>query len=146
MSLDMYVLRRPYTVIAGLVLLCILGVGARCACQSTWGPGSLSLWWQPRVIIALHLGFEAGLTVSARFIATPNFGLPAPVDIRISGPDSDADYALAQKITGDISRIPGVVDSHVFKFPMHRRLRSMSTVHAHGSSALARTRPSGTCL
>jgi multidrug efflux pump subunit AcrB len=46
-----------------------------------------------------------------------NFGLPAPVDIRISGPDSDADYALAQKIAGDISRIPGVVDSHVFQVP-----------------------------
>src|ERR1700720_1236078 len=44
-----------------------------------------------------------------------NFGLPAPVDIRISGPDSDANYALAQKIAGDISRIPGVVDSHVFQ-------------------------------
>jgi multidrug efflux pump subunit AcrB len=28
MSLVMYVLRRPYTVIAGLILLCILGVGA----------------------------------------------------------------------------------------------------------------------
>jgi multidrug efflux pump subunit AcrB len=46
-----------------------------------------------------------------------NFGLPAPVDIRISGPDSDADYALAQKIVGDVSRIPGVVDSHVFQVP-----------------------------
>jgi len=28
MFLVMYVLRRPYTVIAGLILLCILGVGA----------------------------------------------------------------------------------------------------------------------
>jgi multidrug efflux pump subunit AcrB len=46
-----------------------------------------------------------------------NFGLPAPIDIRVSGPNSDEAYALAQKITGDISRIPGVVDSHVFQVP-----------------------------
>ena len=46
-----------------------------------------------------------------------NFGLPAPIDIRISGPDSDEDYALAEKITRDISRIPGVVDSHIFQVP-----------------------------
>lgn len=46
-----------------------------------------------------------------------NFGLPAPIDIRISGPDSDKAYALAQKIAGDIGRIPGVVDSHVFQVP-----------------------------
>jgi multidrug efflux pump subunit AcrB len=46
-----------------------------------------------------------------------NFGLPAPIDIRVSGPDSDEAYALAQKITSDISRIPGVVDSHVFQVP-----------------------------
>jgi multidrug efflux pump subunit AcrB len=46
-----------------------------------------------------------------------NFGLPAPIDIRVSGPDSDKAYALAQKITSDIRRIPGVVDSHVFQVP-----------------------------
>ena len=46
-----------------------------------------------------------------------NFGLPAPIDIRISGPDSDEDYALAEKITRDISRVPGVVDSHIFQVP-----------------------------
>lgn len=46
-----------------------------------------------------------------------NFGQPAPIDIRVSGPDSDDAFALAQKITGDISRIPGVVDSHVFQVP-----------------------------
>jgi multidrug efflux pump subunit AcrB len=46
-----------------------------------------------------------------------NFGLPAPIDIRVSGPNSDEAYALAQKITGDIGRIPGVVDSHVFQVP-----------------------------
>ncbi len=46
-----------------------------------------------------------------------NFGLPAPIDIRISGPDPDENYPLAEKITRDISQIPGVVDSHVFQVP-----------------------------
>ena len=46
-----------------------------------------------------------------------NFGLPAPIDIRISGPDNDENYKLAEKITGDISHIPGVVDSHIFQVP-----------------------------
>jgi multidrug efflux pump subunit AcrB len=46
-----------------------------------------------------------------------NFGLPAPIDIRVSGPNSDEAYAAAQKIAGDISHIPGVVDSHVFQVP-----------------------------
>jgi multidrug efflux pump subunit AcrB len=46
-----------------------------------------------------------------------NFGLPAPIDIRVSGPDPDENYALAEKIARDISQIPGVVDSHVFQVP-----------------------------
>jgi multidrug efflux pump subunit AcrB len=46
-----------------------------------------------------------------------NFGLPAPIDIRVSGPNSDEGYALAEKIARDISHIPGVVDSHVFQVP-----------------------------
>jgi multidrug efflux pump subunit AcrB len=46
-----------------------------------------------------------------------NFGLPTPIDIRVSGPNSDEAYALAQKIAGDINHIPGVVDSHVFQVP-----------------------------
>jgi multidrug efflux pump subunit AcrB len=46
-----------------------------------------------------------------------NFGQPAPIDIRISGPDSDAAYALANKLVADLQRVPGVVDSHVFQVP-----------------------------
>lgn len=46
-----------------------------------------------------------------------NFGLPTSIDIRVSGPNSDEAYALAQKIAGDINHIPGVVDSHVFQVP-----------------------------
>jgi multidrug efflux pump subunit AcrB len=46
-----------------------------------------------------------------------NFGQPAPIDIRVAGPDADAAYAIARKITQDLNRIPGVVDSHVFQVP-----------------------------
>jgi multidrug efflux pump subunit AcrB len=46
-----------------------------------------------------------------------NFGQPAPIDIRISGPDANAAYALAGKLAHDLQRIPGVVDSHVFQVP-----------------------------
>jgi multidrug efflux pump subunit AcrB len=46
-----------------------------------------------------------------------NFGQPAPIDVRVSGPDSAAAYRLAQKITRDLKSVPGVVDSHVFQVP-----------------------------
>jgi multidrug efflux pump subunit AcrB len=46
-----------------------------------------------------------------------NFGQPAPIDIRISGPDSVAAYAVAAKLARDLTRVPGIVDSHVFQVP-----------------------------
>ncbi len=46
-----------------------------------------------------------------------NFGLPAPIDIRIVGPDSAKAYALAAKLARDIKAVPGLVDSHVFQVP-----------------------------
>jgi len=46
-----------------------------------------------------------------------NFGQPAPIDIRVSGPDSAASYSLASKLARDLTRVPGVVDSHVFQVP-----------------------------
>lgn len=46
-----------------------------------------------------------------------NFGQPAPIDVRVSGPDIDAAYAVATRITTDLKRVPGVVDSHVFQVP-----------------------------
>jgi len=46
-----------------------------------------------------------------------NFGQPAPIDIRISGPERVDTYALAQKIARQLNAIPGVVDSHVFQVP-----------------------------
>ncbi len=46
-----------------------------------------------------------------------NFGQPAPIDIRVSGPDSDEAYAVAAKLTKDLKSVPGIVDSHVFQVP-----------------------------
>jgi multidrug efflux pump subunit AcrB len=42
-----------------------------------------------------------------------NFGLPAPVDIQIMGPDMRSNYATAQKIANRVRRIPGTADVHV---------------------------------
>jgi multidrug efflux pump subunit AcrB len=46
-----------------------------------------------------------------------NFGQPAPIDVRVSGPDQNATYALAQRLTRKLSAIPGIVDTHVFQVP-----------------------------
>jgi multidrug efflux pump subunit AcrB len=46
-----------------------------------------------------------------------NFGQPAPVDVRISGPDQDAAFTLASEIARSLTRVAGVVDSHVFQVP-----------------------------
>jgi multidrug efflux pump subunit AcrB len=46
-----------------------------------------------------------------------NFGQPAPIDIRVSGPHGDADYAAATKILHDVQRVPGLVDAHIFQVP-----------------------------
>jgi multidrug efflux pump subunit AcrB len=46
-----------------------------------------------------------------------NFGQPAPIDIRVAGPNGEEAYALAAKLTRDLQRVPGVVDAHVFQVP-----------------------------
>jgi multidrug efflux pump subunit AcrB len=42
-----------------------------------------------------------------------NFGLPAPIDVQIIGPSTAADAQLANRLVGQISRIPGAVDVRV---------------------------------
>jgi multidrug efflux pump subunit AcrB len=46
-----------------------------------------------------------------------NFGEPAPIDLRVSGPHRDLDYAAALKILHDVRSVPGVVDAHIFQVP-----------------------------
>jgi multidrug efflux pump subunit AcrB len=46
-----------------------------------------------------------------------NFGQPAPIDIRVSGPNNEEAYALAGVLARDLHQVPGVVDAHVFQVP-----------------------------
>ena len=46
-----------------------------------------------------------------------NFGQPAPIDIRVSGPDQGAAFDVASDISKALVGVPGVVDSHVFQVP-----------------------------
>jgi multidrug efflux pump subunit AcrB len=46
-----------------------------------------------------------------------NFGQPAPIDIRVTGPHDDEAYAVAAKLAHDLQEVPGIVDSHVFQVP-----------------------------
>ncbi len=42
-----------------------------------------------------------------------NFGVPAPIDIQLIGPNQRANYALAQQIANRMQHVPGAVDVHV---------------------------------
>jgi multidrug efflux pump subunit AcrB len=46
-----------------------------------------------------------------------NFGQPAPIDVRVSGADRGAAFALASKLAREMTRVAGVVDAHVFQVP-----------------------------
>ena len=49
-----------------------------------------------------------------------NFGVPAPVDIQLIGPNVQANYRLAQQISNQVQHVPGTVDVHVqqlFSYP-----------------------------
>ncbi|HTR34725.1 MAG TPA: efflux RND transporter permease subunit [Bryobacteraceae bacterium] len=42
-----------------------------------------------------------------------NSGLPAPIDVQVTGRDAGPNYALAQQLEKKIARIPGAVDVHI---------------------------------
>ena len=42
-----------------------------------------------------------------------NFGLPAPIDLQVSGRDVPSDYKIAQRLRDRIARIPGAADVHI---------------------------------
>ena len=44
-----------------------------------------------------------------------NFGLPAPIDIQITGRNLDENFAFARKVLARISRIPGIADPQIFE-------------------------------
>src|SRR5258706_1299121 len=53
-----------------------------------------------------------------------NFGLPAPIDIQVSGPigESDQNYQVAQQIAKELGAVPGAVDVHVQQITSSPRL------------------------
>src|SRR5579864_2254221 len=42
-----------------------------------------------------------------------NFGLPAPIDIQVTGSDMQSNYDIAQRIANQLRRVPGTADVHV---------------------------------
>ena len=42
-----------------------------------------------------------------------NFGLPAPIDVRLTGPNYAQNYLVAQQIANRLRHVPGAVDVHV---------------------------------
>jgi multidrug efflux pump subunit AcrB len=46
-----------------------------------------------------------------------NFGQPAPIDVRISGPNQEQAFALAARLARALTGVAGVVDAHVFQVP-----------------------------
>jgi multidrug efflux pump subunit AcrB len=86
-------LTKKHTATAGLVAMLRRELPARFA--------ELQFFFQPADIVDQVL----------------NFGQPAPIDVRISGPDQDAAFALASQIARALTRVAGVVDSHVFQVP-----------------------------
>ncbi len=42
-----------------------------------------------------------------------NFGIPAPIDIQVIGPNKLANFAIAERIDHELRRIPGAADVHV---------------------------------
>jgi multidrug efflux pump subunit AcrB len=67
----------------------------------------------PRRFAALQFFFQPADIVDQVL----NFGQPAPIDIRVSGPNNDRAYALAARLAHDLKRVPGIVDAHVFQVP-----------------------------
>jgi len=53
--------------------------------------------------------FQSGGMVDAVL----NQGLPAPIDVQVSGSNMDADYKVATQLTEEIRKIPGVSDAYI---------------------------------
>jgi CzcA family heavy metal efflux pump len=63
-----------------------------------------------------------------------NFGLPAPIDIQVTGPiqESDSNFHTAQEIAKDLTAVPGAVDVHIQQITQSPRI----TIDADRSVAL----------
>ena len=52
-----------------------------------------------------------------------NFGLPAPIDIQVTGADMQGNYCIAQQIANRLRHVPGTADVHV------QQMLSLPTLH-----------------
>jgi CzcA family heavy metal efflux pump len=52
-----------------------------------------------------------------------NFGLPAPIDVQVSGPNKKANFELASDLRRLISQIPGAADAHLHQAIDYPELR-----------------------
>ena len=52
-----------------------------------------------------------------------NFGLPAPIDIQVTGADLQSNYGIAQQIANQLRHVPGTADVHV------QQLLGLPTLH-----------------
>jgi len=52
-----------------------------------------------------------------------NFGLPAPIDIQVTGADMQGNYFIAQQIANRVRQIPGTADVHV------QQMLTLPTLH-----------------
>jgi len=52
-----------------------------------------------------------------------NFGLPAPIDIQVTGADMQGSYVIAQQIANRLKQIPGTADVHV------QQMLTLPTLH-----------------
>jgi multidrug efflux pump subunit AcrB len=52
-----------------------------------------------------------------------NFGLPAPIDVQLTGASVDQNYVIAQQIAGRMREIPGTADVHV------QQMLALPTLH-----------------
>jgi CzcA family heavy metal efflux pump len=52
-----------------------------------------------------------------------NFGLPAPIDVQVSGPNKKANFELASDLRRQISQIPGAADAHLHQVIDYPELR-----------------------
>jgi multidrug efflux pump subunit AcrB len=86
----------------------------------------------PELIKELRRRFPIDLPAADVFFLAPdittqvlNFGLTAPVDVQIVGPlsNNDEDYAIAQKLRGEIARVRGAVDVHLAQVVNQPELR-----------------------
>ncbi|MHB8383489.1 MAG: efflux RND transporter permease subunit [Candidatus Binataceae bacterium] len=67
----------------------------------------------PVAVPSVKTFFSSGSIIDAVL----NFGLPAPIDIQISGPDYAQLYSVARRIQGDVRKLPDVSQTYIPQEP-----------------------------